>query len=366
MPQTEEIYSNTTLTRYVEHPGLRRAIRAGRRNLAWGIAFLIAALSVGGIALFVGGPRALVPPALFLVCFTALWVLARIKVFSQRNGVFFAIAVVLLLGAGAALIEQAWPRLQLRAGFTASSAPGNPANGADSTTSFVAAAPELPFLTDRFQIEEPSPSLPRVRASRDFTAQVGGKNYRVHKGEIFQLSDEKNGEFVVHAGEFLARVPVANMDQLAPESAKPTASATKAAKDDGKAPLEKAVLAKVTQRAQAEAMKRFPGLGQKGSNENKLFLDAYNELKRIDSEILADPEWPMHLAEILAQRYTWKEEGVIDPTVPEVVEPTLAPGAKMLADPTEAPESPSLTDPANDLPDMDSEIPPPPKGPQPE
>src|SRR5262245_42862451 len=100
MPQTEaHSESSNQLTRYVEHPGRRRAIRAGRRNLAWGVAFLFAAACVCGISLFVGGPRAVIPPILFLACFTVLWVLARMKVFSQRNGVFFGLAVTALLGA---------------------------------------------------------------------------------------------------------------------------------------------------------------------------------------------------------------------------------------------------------------------------
>jgi hypothetical protein len=380
------------MIRYVEHPGRRRAIRAGRRNLMWGVAFLVAALSVFGIALYVGGARAVLPPAFFLACFTALWVLTRMKVFSQRNGVFFAISVVVLLGASAALMEQAWVYL-VQHPISTSAVPN--VSLAPPSSSVPVQAPEFPLLTESLKIERAENSLPRVRASRDLNVNIGGKTYAVRKGEIFQLADEKNGEFVIAAGEFLARVPVNAMDQLAPELAHN--SDPKAASDDGKGALEKAASAGITKRAQAEAVRRFPGLGKSGSTENKTFVDAYNDLKRSKSDLLDDPEWPVNLAEILARRFGWEEAGVIDADAPAVVEPSIAPGTKMLSEPEEpanarpdravptekpdrvpalvpAPKSAKPATPAKSpnsapvedpLPTGDPDIPPPPRGPSP-
>src|SRR4051794_10006207 len=93
-------------TRFVEHPARRRAWRYAQRNLAWGAAFLFAALGLLGVALYIGGPAAMLPPVLCMLSFTALWILARLKIFSQRNGVFFSLAIVALLGALAALAQQ--------------------------------------------------------------------------------------------------------------------------------------------------------------------------------------------------------------------------------------------------------------------
>jgi hypothetical protein len=372
MPQTEaHSESSTQLTRYVDHPGRRRAIRAGRRNLAWGVAFLFAALCICGIALFVGGSRAVLPPMLFLACFTALWVLARMKVFSQRNGVFFGLAVTALLGASAALVEQAWFYLAKRSANGESMLPSVTLNqpGVPSAP----AAPEVPLLTQSLKYEEPEPTLPRVRASRDFNISIGGKTYSIRKGDTFQFRDEKNNEYIIIAGEFLARVPLNSMDQLTPEPAR--AANVKGSGDDGKGAIEKAAIAKITKKAQEEAARRFPGLRQQGSAENKLYLEAYNDLKKRNSDFLEDPEWPVHLAEILAQRNQWQESGVVDFDAPPVTEPSIAPGTKMLSEPHEIanpqpttlpiPSPAPAPAPAEDtLPKRDSDIPPPPRGPQ--
>jgi hypothetical protein len=371
------------LTRYVEHPGRRRAIRSGRRNLAWGVAFLFAAACICGIAVYVGGPRALLPPVLFLGCFTALWVLARMKVFSQRNGVFFGLTVAVLLGASAALLEQAWHYLGKRG--TLGAQPGEPSfSAAPSSQGSAPSAPAHPLLTQSLKYEEPDPSLPRVRASRSFDISIGGKVYSIQSGDTFQLRDEKSGEYVIVAGEFLARVPLDSMDQLAPE---PVRGANAKPADDGKGALEKAENDKLQTQARAEAVRRFPGVGQVGSSENKLFLEAYNDLKKRNSELLEDPAWPIRLAEILAQRYGWQETGVIDVDTPPVTEPAIAPGTKMLSEPGDlfdtkpapapappgsgaapapapspAPAPPAPAD--SNLPQNDPDIPPPPRGPQ--
>lgn len=360
MPQTDASYSSSSapLTRYVEHPGRRRAWRAGRRNLAWGVAFLVAALLVFAMAFYVGGPQTILPPLFFLASFTVLWVLARMKIFGQRNGVFFAMAVIALLGASAALLQQAWIRL------IAQQLPGGtqPTVTLFPTTPVAPAVPQIPLLTSAPKFEKPVGSLPRVRAARDLIARIGDKTFQIQKGDVFQMSDEKGGEFVITAGEFLTRVPVDAMEQLAPEAA------SKEAGVQEKNNADQSARDKVTQRAQQEAMRRFPGLKRSGSAENKTFLEAYNDLKERKSDVLDDPEWPLALAEILAQRFKWQESGVVEDE-PEVVEPSIAPGTKMLADPTVAPEQAPLFEQPKEEPNLMPEepaIPPPPKGPSPE
>jgi hypothetical protein len=369
MPQTEA-HSETSaqLTRYVEHPGRRRAIRAGKRNLAWGVAFLFAAVCICGIGLYVGGPRALLVPILFLGCFTALWVLARMKVFAQRNGVFFGVAVTVLLGASVGLLEQAWNYLAKR--NAGADVAGPNVTLSQSALTSAPAASLHPLLTQSLKYEEPDSTLPRVRASRDFDISIGGKVYAIRRGDTFQLRDEKNGEFVIVTGEFLARVPLDSMDQLTTE---PARAANAKPVDDGKGALEKSESNKITRQSQSEAARRYPGLGQKGSNENKLFLEAYADLKKMKSDLLEDAEWPMRLAEILAQRYGWQESGVIE-DAPPVTEPTIAPGTKMLSEPQDlvapkpalapipTPQRPKPTEDA--LPKNEPDIPPPPRGPQ--
>ena len=64
--------------------------------------------------------------------------------------------------------------------------------------------------------------------------------------------------------------------------------------------------AETTRKAQAEATRRYPGLGVKDSPENKSFVEAYQELKYAGGgSFFEDPEWPLRLAEMLAAREGW-------------------------------------------------------------
>lgn len=324
-------------TRYVEHPARRRAWRAAQRNLAWGTAFIFAALSIVSVAAFIGGPRALLPLFIGVLSFTALWVLARMKIFAQRNGVFFSLAIIALLGALAALIEQGWLRFTAR----------NAAEPRVATSVSTPVPPPIPSLIDALALEPPDASLPRARAVREVTTTIGSRTYRIRPGDVFLFADEKNGEFTLSAGEFLARVPADAMEMLAPAPAKNTAEKP----NDVESVLDQKANAEITQRAQAEAMRRYPALGKAGTPENKDFVDTVKDLTSRKSDFLNNPEWPLELAQMLARRNGWKEAGVIDDTAPPVVEPSLAPGTKMLAEPI----TPG--------PAIDPDIPPPPREP---
>lgn len=285
-----------------------------------------------GIAFFLGGGRAVAAPVLCLLAFTALWVLARMKVFGQRNGVFFALAVVALIGAGAALLEQVWLSVGPRP-LESMAQPNVALNEPELLPAPVLSPPELPFLVEAMKVAPPEPTLPRVRASRDLTTTIAGKTYRIRKGEVFLMADEKGDRFDIAAGEFIARVPADAMDQLAPEPPRKRTSAApaKAAVTESKIPTDPAY-AEANQRSRSAAARRFPGLAVAGSTENKIFLDAYNHLKTSESEMLLDPNWPMLLAEMLAPRYGWEDMEEKEAS-PDTVEPAIAPGTRVLADP---------------------------------
>ena len=352
--------------RYVDHPARRRAWRHGQRNLAWGVAFLFAALSLVGVAIFVGGPGALLPLLFCGLSFTTLWVLAKLKIFAQRNGVFFSLAVVALIGALATLVQQVWPHIG-RAGGSAE--PRVATNVPNAQVLSANAGPmELPSLIEALKLELPDPALPRVRAARDLTTSIGGRSYRINRGDIFLYSEEKGGEVALAAGEFLARVPSNAVEMLAPEAGRSVAETTKP--DDAQSALEKQANAEITARAQKEVARRYPGVSKKGSPENRAFVDAVSQLSARRSDLLDDPEWPIELAQTLAHRLGWKESGVIDDETPQVVEPTIAPGTKVLADPSPSepfvdPNPPPVTPPSpQPEPAGDPDIPPPPRVPQ--
>lgn len=311
--------SSTSQTRYVEHPVRRRAHRAAQRNLAWGIAFLFAALSVACFAVFIGGARAMIPILIGVLSFTALWVLARMKVFTQRNGVFFSLTIIALLAALAALVEQGAIHLANRSAIeprVSTTAAPQPAMHAE---------PAVPSLIASLGLEPPETGLPRARATREVTTTIGGKTYRISPGDTFLFSDEKGGTITISAGEFLARVPADAMEVLAPAPSTPAV----AKRDDPRSPLDKKIDAETTGRAQQEAARRFPGLARQGSAENKAFIEAVADLTRRNSELLDDPEWPVQLAEVLGRRLGWAEAGEDMPA--PVLESKLAPGTQVLA-----------------------------------
>jgi len=294
--------------------------------------------------------------------FTTLWVLAKLKIFSQRNGVFFSLAVVAMLGALAALAEQVWPHL---GGGGSSAEPRVATNIPTAQVLSANSGPmELPSLIESLKLETPDPSLPRVRAARNLTTSIGGKSYRISRGDVFLYSEEKGGEVALAAGEFLARVPSNAVEMLAPEPGRPAVAAAKV--DDAQSVLEKQANREITERAQQEVTRRFPGVGKKGSAENKVFVEAVSELSRRHSDLLDDPEWPLELAQTLAHRLGWKETGVIEDDVPQVVEPAIAPGTKVLAEPTDLGDPNLPIAPPSPQPDprSDPDIPPPPRAPQ--
>ncbi len=351
-----EAPSNSQPTRFVEHPARRRAWRAAQRNLAWGVAFLFAALSVVSVAIFIGGARALMPLLIGLISFTTLWVLARMKIFAQRNGVFFSLAIVALLGALIGLAEQGWKHFADRA-------PAEPRVAVGGSSSAPApAAPQIPSLIQALRLETPDPTLPRARATRNLTTTIGGATYRINQGDIFLFAEEKGGEMTLSAGEYLARVPTDSMAMLAPEP--PRAADVKI--DDGQSALEKKANAAITARAQQEAARRYPALSRVGSPENKDFVNTAKELADRHSDFLENPEWPLELAQMLARRNGWKERGVIEDEAPAVVDSRIAPGTKVLAEPVipePATPEPVIPSPVTPGPAVDPDIPPPPREP---
>jgi hypothetical protein len=297
--------------RYVDVPARQRGVRAGRRNLLWGIALLCAALLLLGFAVLIGtGARAVLWPIVSMITFTALWVLARLRLFHQRNGVFFALSIVALLGSALAISEYGFERL-------AGARPVGPLpNVATSDSGEVASARERtepPLLSEALHLMPPDPSEgSRVKILQDSQVTVARKNYRVQAGETFPLDNAKDGFVTFVAGEFSAKVPQADVQILGPQRALAGSKATKNSAHAGLSASEKEherdpADVEIERRARAEALRRFPALASQGSPENQEFLTAYNQLKEKHSAMLDDPEWPIRLAESLAQQSQWEE-----------------------------------------------------------
>ena len=301
--------------RYIDLPPRRRAGRAGRRNLLWGAALLFAALLVLAFAVLVGGPRAVLWPFVALITFTALWVLARLQIFRQRHGVFLALAVVALLSSVLAIGERGFDRFAgSRLGATL---PNVATSAPDETPPAPEPPPATPLLSEEFHLAPPDPADgSRVKIVRDTEVTIARKTYRVQAGETFPLDGAKDGAVTFVAGEYRAKISQADVQILGPQRAAsaPKTKTTKApapepAAAEEKEPARDPAAVEIETRARAEALRRFPALASANSPENQEFVKTYRELKAKKSAMLDDPEWPIRLAEILAQSSNWEDAG---------------------------------------------------------
>ena len=64
---------------------------------------------------------------------------------------------------------------------------------------------------------------------------------------------------------------------------------------------EPATYAEAVNAAQHAAVARYPDLGRRGTEFNARFIAAYRQLKLDDPAFFSDPEWPLHLADRIAQ-----------------------------------------------------------------
>lgn len=78
--------------------------------------------------------------------------------------------------------------------------------------------------------------------------------------------------------------------------------------DGPNAPVPADPVAQATNRSIIEVRRRYPALGVNGSPENQIYLEAYRELERLRPDFFEKPEWPIHLAEIVAKREGWRRQ----------------------------------------------------------
>ncbi len=297
----------------------------GPRNLAWGVVTLILALVLIGVSMFMVGPKVLLSVLICLLTFTALFVLARMHIFRQRNGGFLALGIVCLFGAAMPLIELAYGALDtfvksrpIAVISTASIAP-------DGTVT----TPESPALslTEAFALAPPDPRAgPRVRVIKDFRVVIEGKTYLAKAGDIFAFASRNGRQVNIAARDLLVALPaeaVEVTDEKPASSVKTLAGAEPAAKTARavEEPAANETPAEISSRAQREVIRRYPALGVKGSLENQAFISLYNELRdNGGDDFFKNPEWPIELAELLAKREHWQRGAA-----PATVGPASAP-----------------------------------------
>lgn len=310
---------------YLDVPPRRRTSRGGR-NLVWGVLILIVAAAVLYQAIVMAGSRAALPLGTALLTLVALFVLSRSRVLRQRNGGFVALAVVSLL---AALI----PLAEYGAGRGSSAGGASSAEQKSSVVEGTVAASneELPLLTETYKIAAADETSGRFKVLRDLRVLIP---HLIKTGEVFPVSEAKDNEVRFVAGDQQIALPINYVEMLKsgteapsqPSGDQPQVAATPATPDPNAPATEEMPAAdptvtpesalpadetpsQITQRAQKEAIRRYPALGRKDSPENQLFLETYRELKFSGADdFFTDPQWPLQLAELLAKRENWQRE----------------------------------------------------------
>ncbi len=183
----------------------------------------------------------------------------------------------------------------------------------ETTPPPVPARDALPLLTESFPVDAPQTETePWVEIVESSKIKIKERFYRINKGERFGFRRIDGDDVVFKTRNFLVSLPRSAVQIHYPESDESTAAApppveTKAEGpdgEDGKSALE------ITRAAQATAMERYPALSIKDSRENSAYVGAYLDLKRTNPDFFNDPEWPLQLAEAVAERDGWEREDV--------------------------------------------------------
>ena len=288
---------------------------------------LLAAGAVLFQSIVMAGARAALPLGTALLTLVALFVLSRSRVLRQRNGGFVALGVVSLLAALIPLVEYGANRGSSTSGVPAGEQKSSVVEGTVAATS-----EELPRLTETYKIPAVDENVARFKVLRDLRVVIP---HLIKAGETFRVSEAGDNEVRFVAGDQQIALPKDYVEMLKSEAEAPAQQspgdqpqvAVAPTAPDAKAPdtaetpaadpamsaesalPEDETPSQITQRAQKEAIRRYPALGQKDSAENQLFIETYKELKFSGADdFFADPQWPLQLAELLAKRENWQRE----------------------------------------------------------
>lgn len=311
--------------RYVSLPR-RRSRGHGARNLAWGVALFVLALGLLGFGLYLAGPGAVYIVAVSLATAATLYVVARARLLRQRNGNFLAAAIVAMMAVAAVLVQQGWLRLIAArpSGDEATPATVASAGRAASSQSKEPTALVEDFPPSRAELE----SGQIAEFVKNFKVQYEGKTRLLRPGDILPVNSIARGQVKLGVLTDEITVPsdtvqIRNAEASQPEpprTASRQSAREPAAREPGSRPPAKTVengddaqltpkqLAEAVDASKREAARRYPALGVEDSEENLALRDAVSEMKVGGQRaFFNDPDWPVRLAEQLAQLYGWQD-----------------------------------------------------------
>lgn|GEM_PF-2542215 len=296
--ETESRRTVEIKTRYVAMPLLPEHLRA-RRNLVWGIIFVVGAIIIFwlGTYNFTDGEAA----RSFLTAigtFFLLWLLYSLRLLRQRHGVFIAFSLVALLGAVVPFIGMGYNKLDALARQRFAANP--PESIAPAATTTPAPAPQAITIAP---VPAGKKSTSIIRISKDTTLSIDGTQWLLKEGETYPLVSLEDGRATFKKDGKTGTIDAGSVTFTTE-----------------KPPAKQSPASDITKQAKLEAAKRYPELSKFGSEANDVYISTYRELQSAAPDYFKDPEWPLKLAELIAEREGWKRAdlavGALDAPIP--------------------------------------------------
>lgn len=273
------------------------------RNLVLGVMCVVIGVPIAGAALIWAGKEAFVALAtavsLGLVVFLAL----QARLLRQPNGTFLLLSLGMVLTATIPVAVRLFESGSeiARVAKILSQQQQDGLVGLQPSHS----QPTQAVSTPSVQVPTPAPATPTSPSPTESSSKVA------------QKSSEKPAEVPPNPDFQQPKVPEVNPNSVADRASAPADKGSLSVTSDVRPdedPIQRA-----TRLAKDEAVKRYPALTVPGSQEHSLYLEAYNELARLRKfEFFKDPQWPLKLAESVAQREGWKRGEQAQSEAPKV------------------------------------------------
>lgn len=283
--------------------------------------------------------------------FGLVWVLYRLRVFQRPHGGLIVAGAVALFAAALPFAERGFQKLDrvAKSGLGGEAAKPTGESSAQLPVPTRETAPPAPVASTPSALQpppedetvreliapDPDPTAKNIiTVLRESQITIRGKRYRIHEGSRFPYTKFTDGIVTFQANGQDATINSSDVRFTGVSRETPK---------------------EITQLAQVEAMRRYPALAVKGSDENQLYLTRVSELKDAFPKLTDNPLWPLIVADELALAQGWKraDQPSDDATPPATLPEREIKGTK----PASLPPTDPATPLAPPVPPVPSDIP---------
>ena len=296
VPRPPSILQSTPVNKAANGKSTSEEIPADLTNLALAAGLLLSAFLIFWMGSYLANHVALRTVIASFGTFALVWVLYRLRVFHRPHGGLIAAGSVALFAAALPFIERGFQKLDHAAKTGLAGEPGKPDSEMTAQlpvpTRQMIPNPPVPTVPPEDDVVReltapaPDPSAGRlIRVIQDAKVSINGKKFLIRAGSEFPLKEFKDGTVTFQAGNQEVTID------------------SEMVKFTGKSKETPEAIRKL---AEAEAMRRYPAIGVKNSDENQLYLSRVADLQSEMPDLIKDPHWPLLIAEQLAAQEGWK------------------------------------------------------------